>query len=171
MSAQVRSAVIVVTGVAGSGKTTVGRLLAERLQCSFLDGDDLHPAANVEKMAAGEPLTDADRAPWLDAIAAWIDRTLADGRSGVVACSALRQAYRDRLRAKGVRFVRLDLPASVAADRVRARPDHFMPAALVESQVDALEPAGPGERILCVAVEHQQPSAVVDEVLRGLQPA
>jgi len=133
--------IVVVMGVSGSGKTTVGSALAARLGWPFLDADDLHPASNVAKMASGQPLTDADRAPWLDAVAARIAAWTAEGRSGIVACSALRRSYRDRLASASgdVRFIHLDLPPEVAGTRLRSRTGHFMPASLLESQYAALE--------------------------------
>jgi carbohydrate kinase (thermoresistant glucokinase family) len=127
---------VVVMGVSGSGKTTVGAALADALGLPFVDGDALHPAANVAKMAAGIPLDDADRAPWLDAVGA----VLAAGPV-VVACSALRRVYRDRLRAAapGLLLVFLDGSREVLAARMAARPGHFMPASLLDSQLATLE--------------------------------
>jgi len=135
----------VVMGVSGSGKTTVGAALAEALGLRFVDGDALHPAANVAKMAAGIPLDDADRAPWLDAIGA----VLAGGQV-VVACSALKRAYRDRLRAAapGLQLVFLDGGPALLASRMTARPGHFMPASLLDSQLATLERPEPGEHAL-----------------------
>ncbi|MFI0901370.1 gluconokinase [Streptomyces sp. NPDC020983] len=132
--------VIVVMGVSGSGKSTVGGLLAERLGVEYAEADDFHPAANVAKMAAGQPLDDADRAPWLDAIAEWIAGR--GDRGGVVSCSALRRRYRDRLRAagSGVFFLHLDGSPELIAARLAARTGHFMPAGLLGSQFGALEP-------------------------------
>lgn len=130
---------VVVMGVSGSGKSTVGWLLARRLDVAFVDADGLHPPANVAKMTAGEPLTDADRLPWLRAVAA----ELAAAPAGaVVACSALRRRYRDVLRdgAPGVTFVHLDGSRDVLAARLAARLDHFMPASLLDSQLATLEP-------------------------------
>jgi gluconokinase len=133
--------VVVVMGVAGSGKTTVGRALAARLGWAFQEGDELHPAANVAKMKAGRPLDDADRAPWLEAIGRRIDAWLADGRSGVVSCSALKRAYRDRIRRgrPSVRLVLLEGPPDLMRRRLERRGDHFMPASLVDSQFADLE--------------------------------
>ena len=127
---------VVVMGVSGSGKTTVGAALADALGLRFVDGDALHPAANVAKMAAGIPLGDADRAPWLDAIGA----VLAAGPV-VVACSALKRAYRDRLRAAapGLQLVFLDGDRALLASRMAARPGHFMPTSLLDSQLATLE--------------------------------
>jgi carbohydrate kinase (thermoresistant glucokinase family) len=135
---------IVVMGVSGSGKSTVGAALATRLGIGFVDGDALHPAANVAKMHAGVPLDDADRWPWLDAVAG----TLAASETGVVvACSALKRAYRDhiRQRAGGCRFLYLAAPERVAHGRVAGRRTHFMPGSLVASQYATLEPPAPDE--------------------------
>lgn len=138
-------AAIVVAGVSGSGKSTLGAALAARLGIAFVDGDDLHPAANVAKMAAGQPLDDADRAPWLDVVGA---RLAAGGV--VIACSALRRRYRDRLRAHapGLRILLLEVPADELDRRMRERPGHFMPASLLASQLAALEPPAPGEPVV-----------------------
>jgi carbohydrate kinase (thermoresistant glucokinase family) len=134
---------VVVMGATGVGKTTVGRALADRLGAPFLDADDLHPAENVERMARGEPLTDDHRRPWLDAVGAW----LAEHPGGVVACSALRRSYRDRLRAAApeARFLHLVGDAELLGSRLQRRTDHFMPPALVASQLDTLEPLEPDE--------------------------
>ncbi|GAA4878024.1 gluconokinase, GntK/IdnK-type [Kitasatospora terrestris] len=138
--------VVIVTGVSASGKTTVGRLLADRLDVPFADADDLHPAANRAKMASGRPLDDADRRPWLAAVAAWI-RTTAEQGGGVIACSALRRDYRDRLRPPGaeVWFLHLSLDPAVALERITARHGHFMPPQLLDSQYRLLEPLRPDE--------------------------
>jgi carbohydrate kinase (thermoresistant glucokinase family) len=133
---------IVVMGVAGSGKSTVGEVLADRIGARFLDADSVHPAANVAKMSAGEPLTDDDRWPWLRRLA---DELAGDDRI-VVACSALKRRYRDVLREpEGVRFVFLDVDRDTAHDRARHRIGHFMGAGMVASQFDALEPPGDDE--------------------------
>ena len=141
---------VVVMGVSGAGKSTVGIALAGLLGVGFMDADALHPPANVAKMAAGTPLTDADRWPWLDRVGA----ALADARETglVVACSALKRAYRDRIRAAApaARFVHLDVPRAMLAKRVTARPDHFMPASLLDSQLETLEPLEPDELGLTV---------------------
>ncbi len=124
-------------GVAGAGKSEVGQALAAALGWTFVDADDLHPAANIDKMRRGEPLDEADRAPWLDAIAARL-RTLDDA---VVAFSALREAYRHKARVRDdVRFVWLDVPRDVLARRLRERRGHFMPPTLLDSQLATLEP-------------------------------
>lgn len=136
--------VIVVMGVSGSGKSTFGRALADALDWDFLEGDDMHPPSNIEKMRAGIALDDDDRRPWLDHIAFWISNKQSEGRHGVVSCSALKRAYRDRLRQPGtaVHFVYLHVERSELELRMRQR-SHFMPAALLDSQLQALEePAG-----------------------------
>ncbi|MFJ6722893.1 gluconokinase [Streptomyces sp. NPDC091259] len=134
--------VIVVMGVAGSGKTSVGRLLADALGVPYAEGDTFHPAANVAKIAGGTPLDDSDRWPWLDAVGAWIGGRAAGAGGGVVSASALKRVYRDRLRAAdpGVVFVHLTGERSLIEKRLTRRTGHFMPAALLESQLDALEP-------------------------------
>ena len=145
-------------GVSGSGKTTVGSALAARLGLRFVDADDLHPAANVEKMAAGIPLTDEDRWPWLDAVGA----VLADGPV-VVACSALRRVYRDRLRAAApaLRLVYLHGSRELLAERMGHR-DHFMPVALLDSQLATLEVPGPDEDAIALDI-----AAPVDAIVAG----
>jgi gluconokinase len=142
---------VVVMGVSGSGKTTVGAALAQRLRVPFADADDFHPAANIAKMSAGIPLTDDDRQPWLTTIGAWLADHTATG--GVASCSALKRAYRDVLTqaAPSVFFVHLHGDPDVIAARVAGRPGHFMPTALVESQFATLEP-----------LESDEPGAVLD---------
>ncbi|MFI1563439.1 gluconokinase [Streptomyces sp. NPDC020490] len=137
--------VVVVMGVAGTGKTTIGPLLAARLGVPYAEGDDFHPSANIAKMSAGIPLGDADRWPWLDAIGTWAhDR---DGLGGVVSCSALKRSYRDRLRAAapGAVFVHLTGDRALVEDRMSHRQGHFMPTALLDSQFATLQPLGPDE--------------------------
>ena len=144
--------IVVVAGVAGSGKSTAGAALARRLHAEFTDGDAFHPAANVAKMRAGEPLTDADREPWLRAIEDWMDERIAADLRGVIACSALRRAYRDRLLAgrPAARMVFLEVSPQVAAARLVGRPAHFFPERLLDSQFATLEPPDPAERVLVV---------------------
>ena len=140
---------LIFCGVAGAGKSSLAALVSQRLARPFLEGDDLHPPANRAKMAAGTPLTDVDRAPWLDAIAAVVAGWAAAGIPGVVACSALKRAYRDRLRAAGeVRFVFLAVDPPLAYARIAARQGHYMPASLAASQFAALEPPGADEGAL-----------------------
>lgn len=139
-------------GVSGSGKSTVGAALAQRLGVPYADADDLHPAANVAKMSAGIPLTDEDREPWLDRIGRWLEEH-PDG--GVVSCSALKRAYRDRLRrhAPDLRLVHLDGSHEVIARRQASRPGHFMPASLLASQFATLEPLEADEHGVVIDVD------------------
>ncbi|WP_076260191.1 gluconokinase [Intrasporangium flavum] len=144
---------VVVMGVSGSGKTTVGAALAQRLRVPFADADDFHPQANIDKMSAGTPLTDLDRGPWLATIAGWLADHASTG--GVTSCSALKQAYRDILAAAAphVYFLHLHGDPEVIAARVAGRLGHFMPAALVESQFATLEPLGPTEHGAVIEVD------------------
>jgi gluconokinase len=140
---------VVVMGVSGSGKSTVGRRLADVLGATFLEGDEHHPPLNREKMAAGVPLSDADRQPWLDALGDLLARAYAAGTPTVLSCSALRRSYRDVLRSAvrpgSVFFVHLHGPPALLGARLRARRGHFMPASLLQSQLATLEPLGPDE--------------------------
>jgi gluconokinase len=165
----VAPSVIVVMGVSGSGKTTIASRLAARLHWRFAEGDSFHPPANVARMRDGIPLTDEDRWPWLDAIAAWIDAERAAGERSVVTCSALKRAYRERL-ARGhgdVRFVYLKGQQALIARRMADRKGHYMPVALLQSQFDALEEPGPGENPLIVPIE-APPEEVVDGIVAAL---
>jgi gluconokinase len=138
--------IIVVMGVAGCGKTTVGLALAARIGGVFKDGDRLHPPENLEKMARGEPLSDADREPWFQRLEEWMADLVATGASGVLACSALRRAYRDRLRkGRPVKLAYLRVSREVAAARLRTRTGHFFREDLLASQFAALEEPQPGE--------------------------
>jgi gluconokinase len=161
--------IVVVAGVSGSGKSTVGSLLARELGWQFEDGDALHPAANIAKMRAGFPLTDADRWPWLAAVGEWMDRRIEAGQSAVVACSALKRSYRDALRRgrPAVRVVLLEADPAVLRARLRARHGHFFPAGLLESQLAALEPAGPGEPVVTVTAA-ADPAALIGDIVRRL---
>jgi gluconokinase len=146
-------------GVSGSGKSTIGAQLAERLGWRFFDADDFHPPANIAKMQAGIPLTDADRAPWLERLAILLREEIAAGRPPVLACSALRQRYRDVLlaNAPGVALVYLRGDEVLIQSRLAARSGHFMPAALLRSQFDALEePVGPGVLTLDLTLTPEQ---------------
>jgi len=147
---------IVVLGVSGSGKTTVGEALAQRLRFDFRDADDLHSVANIEKMRTGHPLTDEDRVPWLHAVGQRMAETLDGGRGVVMACSALKRSYRDILReyAPTTFFVFLDGSPELITARVRSREGSFMPASLVSSQFAALEPLGSDERGVRLDVAH-----------------
>jgi gluconokinase len=167
-----RPRVIVVMGVSGSGKTTVGAMLAGRLGWEFVDGDDFHPPANVAKMHAGHPLTDEDRWPWLDSVARWIDAVRGTDGHGVVACSALRRAYRDRLAAgrPDVQIVLLQGDPALIAKRQAARPQHYMPASLVASQFATLERPGADEQVLEVSVA-PPPAEILDGIMAKLDQA
>ncbi|MEH6774514.1 MAG: gluconokinase [Cereibacter changlensis] len=157
---------LVLMGVAGSGKTSVGQALAARIGIAYRDGDDLHPPGNIARMARGEPLTDEDRWPWL----ARVGQALAAEEALILGCSALKRAYRDRIRdaAGEVIFVHLSGSRRVIAARMRAREGHFMPASLLDSQFAALEPPGPDEASVTVDID-QPVEAVVSDILRGLQ--
>jgi gluconokinase len=162
--------IAVVMGVSGSGKTTVAALLAARLGWRFCEGDDLHPRENVEKMHGGTPLTDADRLPWLQKIAGEIDSWRAAGESGVLTCSALKRAYRDIIIGDRPDVVLVYLKGSrdLIARRLAARHEHFMPAALLDSQFGALQEPSPDERPI-VADVGGSPVEIVDGVARVLQ--
>jgi len=153
--------IVIVAGVAGSGKTTVGRLLAGRLDCEFEDGDLLHPAANVAKMHAGVSLTDADRWPWLRVVGEWMDQRISAGSSAVVACSALRRAYRDALLdgRPDARLAFLEISRAVATARLAGRHGHFFPARLLDSQFRDLDPPGPAEH--AIVIDASQPAAAM----------
>ncbi|WP_051830964.1 MULTISPECIES: gluconokinase [Streptomyces] len=139
---------VVVMGVSGVGKTTLARMLADRLDLPFAEADDFHPAANIAKMSAGIPLDDEDRAPWLRAIGAWLKERTEAGTGGVVTCSALKHRYRDTLRAAcpGAFFLHLSGGHELVEDRLNHRAGHFMPPSLLDSQYAALEPLAADER-------------------------
>lgn len=172
-----RALIAVVMGVSGSGKTTVGAALACRLGWRFQEGDALHPPENVAKMRAGVPLDDADRAPWLRAVAAKIDEWRQRGEAGVIACSALKRRYRDIVIGDRpeVRLIYLTAPPALIAERLAARRGHFMPASLLESQFAALEPPDPDENALSLAndapietvVERIATALISENPLRG----
>ncbi len=158
-------------GIAGSGKTTVGALVAGSRHWRFADADAFHSEANIRKMRAGLPLTDADRAPWLAAIGEWMDERIAAGESAVVACSALKRAYRDQLLAgrPEARMVFLEASSEELHDRLATRPGHFFPAKLLESQLAAFEPPAPDERVILVQTS-PDPNITAERVLEALQP-
>jgi gluconokinase len=164
--------VLIVMGVSGSGKSTIGALLAQNLGCGFEDGDGLHPASNIDKMREGIALTDADRWPWLAAIAAWIDKTRQSGGHGVIACSALKRSYRDVLIGDrdDVRLIYLKGDETLIARRMATRHEHFMPTKLLHSQFAALEEPGPDERPIVVSIE-AQPPAIVAQIIAALKGA
>ena len=152
---------LVVMGVSGSGKSTVGAALAQRLRVPFEDADDLHPSANVAKMSRGEPLDDNDRFPWLALVGEWL-AVHEDG--GVMSCSALKRKYRDQIRgvAPNARFLLLQGSPEIIAARQAARPGHFMPASLMASQFATLEPLAPDEDGVVIDVDQS-----VDEIVQG----
>jgi gluconokinase len=156
-------------GVSGSGKTTIGEALAKRLGWTYEDADTFHPASNVAKMHAGHPLTDEDRWPWLRAIADEIDRVCKAGARAVIACSALKRAYRDILvhGRSDVRIIYLDGNQPLIAKRLAARKGHFMPSGLLESQFETLEPPGLAENPVTVSIDASVES-IVDDIVRQL---
>ncbi|MET9776655.1 gluconokinase [Streptomyces sp. NPDC006367] len=160
--------VVVVMGVAGTGKTTIGPLLAARLGVPYAEGDDFHPPANIAKMTAGTPLTDEDRWPWLDAIGDWAHGRA--GLGGVVSSSALKRSYRDRLRAAapGVVFVHLTGSRELIADRMSHREGHFMPTALLDSQFATLQPLEPDEAGVAVDVAGS-PEEITERAVHALR--
>jgi gluconokinase len=165
---------LIVMGVSGSGKSTIGDKLAKRLGWSYEDGDRFHPASNVAKMSAGQPLTDEDRWPWLQAIADEIDRVCLAGSHAVIACSALKRAYRSVLvhGRSDVRIIFLDGAQELIAGRLARRKGHFMPPGLLASQFKTLEPPGPTEDPVTVSIDAPV-DAIVSDIVRqlGLDPS
>ena len=159
--------VVIIIGVSGAGKTTIGKELAARQGWTFYDADNFHPAANVEKMRRGVGLTDADRKPWLRQLRALIDEVLHEGVSAVLACSALKESYRDWLRTGGVRFVYLEASRVLIRERLTEREGHYAKADLLKSQFAALEEPAPDEAVVVSAA--QPPEAIVDEIEAALQ--
>jgi carbohydrate kinase (thermoresistant glucokinase family) len=161
--------VLVIMGVSGSGKSTIARPLAARLGWTFQEGDDFHPAANIAKMKSGVPLDDADRAPWLAAIAAWIDARAAAGEAGIVTCSALKRAYRDELThgRPQVRIVYLRGSQAVIAERLAKRQHHFMPPSLLQSQFADLQEPDSDEHPIAIDID-QPVEAQVAEIIKAL---
>jgi carbohydrate kinase (thermoresistant glucokinase family) len=168
-SLQKASSVLIIMGVSGCGKSTIGALLAARLGWEFEDADWLHPAANVEKMHSGIPLTDEDRRPWLEAVAGWIDHCRDSHQHGVVACSALKRRYRDILNGDrpDVGLVYLKGDEELIARRIATRHEHFMPRSLLHSQFEALEEPGPDENPIVISIE-PRPSQIVEQILSVL---
>ncbi|WP_377371786.1 gluconokinase [Polaromonas jejuensis] len=160
---------VVVMGVSGCGKSSVGQQLAQRLGVDFLEGDDLHPAQNVARMAAGVALTDADRQGWLETLAGRLAAAGAQGHGIVVSCSALKRSYRDILRsgAPDLRLIHLHGDYDLLATRMAARADHYMPTSLLDSQFATLEPPGPEENALTLDVA-QTPDSIVNTIVARL---
>ena len=160
---------VVVIGVSGSGKSTVAHGIAATTGLLFAEADDFHSRASVDKMSAGTPLDDADRWSWLHDLAAWMGERAAEGRSTVIACSALRRAYRDVLAAgpPSLDFAHLDGPAEVIRDRIAGRAGHYMPASLLNSQIATLEPLQPDESGIVLDVS-LPPEELVVQAVRGL---
>jgi carbohydrate kinase (thermoresistant glucokinase family) len=161
---------LILMGVSGSGKTTIGELLAARIGWRYEDADTFHPASNVAKMSAGQPLTDEDRRPWLRAIADEIDRAVAAGERVVIGCSALRRVYRDVLvhGRSDIRLVYLDGTQDLIAGRLGERKGHFMPPGLLTSQFGTLEPPTPDEHAVTVSIDAPA-GTIVDDILKQLK--
>ena len=161
---------LIVMGVSGSGKSTIGERLARRIAWRFEDGDRFHPASNVAKMSAGHPLSDDDRWPWLRAIAAEIDRVCLAGEHAVIACSALKRSYRDILvhGRRDVRIVFLQGAQPLIAERMARRKGHFMPPGLLDSQFKTLEPPGAAENPVTVSIDASV-EVIVDDIVRQLK--
>jgi len=161
-------------GVSGSGKTTIAGRLAAHFLYELADGDDFHPPQNIAKMARGEPLTDADREPWLQTLSQWIAKHHEAGRSTVLACSALKRRYRDTLRraapARRVVFIHLDAPRAALLERMRHRTGHYMPSTLLDSQLATLEPLAPDEHGMVLDAA-AAPDTVVEQALLSLAAA
>ncbi|MGP0222763.1 MULTISPECIES: gluconokinase [unclassified Paenarthrobacter] len=172
MTKTAQQPVLVIMGVSGSGKSTVAGVLAGKLGWDLAEGDDLHPAANVAKMQAGQALDDADRWPWLDTIAVWIRNHTAAGTPAIITCSALKKKYRDVLRGDHVVFVFLQGSQDRISDRLASRHGHFMPPSLLESQFEALEEPTEDENHISLCVS-ASPAEEADEVIErlGLVPA
>ncbi|WP_308471599.1 gluconokinase [Pseudoclavibacter sp. Z016] len=163
---------MVVMGVQGTGKTTIGSALATRLDVTFIDSDDLHPPANKAKMAAGNPLDDEDRVPWLKVIGETIAANAAEGRVTIVACSALKRWYRELLRSSvpELRFIHLSGQRDLVASRLATRQHEFMPTTLLDSQFEVLEPLAPWEAGVVVPVA-DTPAEIVDAIVAYLEGA
>ena len=156
--------IVIIFGVSGAGKTTVGELLARKLGWRFIEADEFHPAANIEKMRSGRPLTDEDRWPWLDCLREQIKKSLDSGENAVLACSALKRAYRDRLRvSESVKFVFLSGDYDVIEKQLRSRRGHFMNPELLQSQFDDLEQPQPDEDVLTIELG-RTPQKIVQEI-------
>ncbi len=151
-----KSVLLIIMGVSGCGKSSVGKRVAARLGWKFLEGDSLHPASNITKMQNGEPLDDADRRPWLEAIGKWMDTRRRNNESAVITCSALKRNYRDQLRESrpGTVFAWLNVARDELERRMRERRGHFMPPSLLDSQLATLEPPADGEPAITIDANH-----------------
>jgi gluconokinase len=158
--------IVIVIGVSGSGKTTVGRALGTLLGWSFLDADDYHPEANIAKMSRGEPLTDADRAPWLEILRTEIAARLARGEDAILACSALKKAYRQQLQVDPaqVRFVYLKVSPELLQERLAQRPGHFMKLSMLQSQLATLEEPMPSEALVIEVNAERTPAELAMDI-------
>lgn len=165
-----RYAVLIIMGVSGSGKSTIAELLSHELGWDFRDGDEFHPKSNVEKMHSGTPLTDQDRWPWLEAIAAWIDQKRSAGEHAIVTCSALKKSYREILIGprKDVGLIYLKGDEHLIAERLAKRKDHFMPKGLLRSQFQTLQEPGPDEHPIKVSIA-PAPREIAADILRELR--
>ncbi|MBG6209688.1 gluconokinase [Labrenzia sp. EL_126] len=162
------TAAYVVMGVSGCGKSKIGQGFAKAISANFFDGDDLHPAENIAKMSRGEPLNDDDRGPWLDKVG---EQLAMSSEPTVIACSALKRIYRERIRDKAgkpVTFLYLEGTHEVLSERMKHRDGHFMPAALLDSQLATLEPPGESEDTVKASID-QTPDQVVVELLEGIR--
>jgi len=161
--------IVILAGVAGSGKSTVGRILAARMGWMFEDADQLHSTVDIAKMMSGVPLTDTDRWPWLNTVAAWLDQEIAAGKSAVLACSALKRSYRDFLRQgrPDVRIVLLEVDQATLTARLAGRHDHFFPKKLLQTQLAALEMPTPDEPVLVVP-PGGTPAAMAGKIIDGI---
>ncbi len=162
--------IIILLGVSGSGKTTVGQALSTLLGWSFLDADDYHPEANVAKMSRGEPLTDADRAPWLKILRTEVATRLARGEEAILACSALKKAYRQQLQVDParVRFVYLKVSPKLLQKRLEQRPDHFMKPSMLRSQMETLEEPMPSEALTIEVKTENDPTTLASIIQKSL---
>jgi gluconokinase/shikimate kinase len=164
-----RPVVLVLMGVSGCGKTTVAAILSGRLDWPFEEGDALHPQANIDKMHAGHPLTDEDRAPWLEKVATWVEECLEAGENGLITCSALKRSYRDIInrRGHGVQFVYLAGSKATIAARLAARHGHFMPPTLLDSQFEALQEPAADEPAVRIDIG-PPPSTIANTIIETL---
>jgi gluconokinase len=161
--------ILIIFGVAGAGKTTIGELLAQELGWKFYDADDFHSPANIDKMQRGEPLTDEDRQTWLESLHKTIERSLAANENAVLACSALKKRYRERLHVSAeVKFVFLHGSRARIAEQLKHRRGHFMDPALLDSQLADLEEPGPSENVITIELG-REPGALVEEIKRKLE--